>query len=301
MESPPSSPLDAPAKAVTKLLEVAELLIAPVATRRQAKAEAFRIETITRAEIEAAELRERAQMSAEARMLRQQINKERILRLAAEEQKALPDSPDSKPLDKDWVIKFALFSQDVGDEEVQRLWAKLLAGEISQPGRFSVRLLSMLSMMTHEEARQFALFCKFVWHSADGDYAYQLHSAQTERFLFQRYHIEPAFYSVFKEIGLIEDSDTSAVVLSKFPPGPPLDVQYGSRRFRLSCDYDSIGVRVRLLTAAGRQLCGLCTAGIDEEYLNLIKEVSEHITFTEVDNYDVVYTVPPTNPVLLNG
>jgi len=76
-------PGDEPSKAVRTLAEVARLLISPLSTRMEARAEAYRIKTVTQAEIEAAEFWERARMSADARMIRQQLNKENILAMAA--------------------------------------------------------------------------------------------------------------------------------------------------------------------------------------------------------------------------
>jgi hypothetical protein len=47
------------------------------------------------------------------------------------------------------------------DEEAQRLWGRLLANEIVNPGRFSLRTLDVLRNLSSEEAQLFAKVCRF--------------------------------------------------------------------------------------------------------------------------------------------
>ena len=298
-------PGDEPSKAVQKLAEVAKLLITPVATRMQARADAYRLKEITRTQIESAELIERAKMSADARQIYHQKNLENIVRMAAEEQPKLPDAADTKPIDRDWLAKFARQAEDISDEDVQRLWAKILAGEISNPGRFSVRSLNVLSAITKNEAERFCLFSKFVWHSFDGAYAYQIYSDDTDHYVSQKFGLTSSDYALLREIGLLEASNTHAIILKKCPPGTPHDVRYGEKRFRLTSDYDDIGIRVRILTNTGRQLFDLCDSTPSEEqrvYADILGRYSEHIKIQEVTwKEDSIFCVPPDDAVLLNG
>ena len=61
---------------------------------------------------------------------------------------------DHEP-DPDWTARFFNSAQDVSSEDLQNLWARILAGEIESPGRTSLRTLSILKDMTQREARQF--------------------------------------------------------------------------------------------------------------------------------------------------
>jgi hypothetical protein len=51
--------------------------------------------------------------------------------------------PDQEP-DHDWTARFFNYIQDVSSEEMQLLWAKVLAGQIEQPGSVPIRALSIL-------------------------------------------------------------------------------------------------------------------------------------------------------------
>lgn len=70
--------------------------------------------------------------------------------------------------DPDWIARFWDNVKDVSNQDMQRIWAKLLAGEVVQPGRFSLRTLDVLRNMSSEEAKLFNHFCQFVF---DAKYA----------------------------------------------------------------------------------------------------------------------------------
>ena len=72
---------------------------------------------------------------------------------AAEELKD-KEVPDHDP-DPDWIARFFDGAQDVSSEELQKLWAKILAGEVKSPGQTSLRTLSILRNMTQKEAQDF--------------------------------------------------------------------------------------------------------------------------------------------------
>ena len=65
---------------------------------------------------------------------------------------------DHEP-DPDWTARFFDCVQDVSSEDMQKLWAKILAGEVESPGRTSLRTLDVLRNMTKKEAEMFNSIC----------------------------------------------------------------------------------------------------------------------------------------------
>lgn len=65
-------------------------------------------------------------------------------------------------VDHDWTARFFNDVQDVSSEEMQRLWAKVLAGEVDRPGQFPLRTLDTLHNMSVGEAKLFAEACNYV-------------------------------------------------------------------------------------------------------------------------------------------
>ena len=82
---------------------------------------------------------------------------------AAEELKD-KEVPDHDP-DPDWIARFFDGAQDVSSEELQKLWAKILAGEVKSPGQTSLRTLSILRNMTQQEAKDFSRLMRFQIHT----------------------------------------------------------------------------------------------------------------------------------------
>ena len=68
------------------------------------------------------------------------------------------DVPDQEP-DHDWTARFFNYIQDVSSEEMQLLWAKVLAGQIEQPGSVPIRALSILRNLDQASAKLFQVLC----------------------------------------------------------------------------------------------------------------------------------------------
>ena len=65
---------------------------------------------------------------------------------------------DHEP-DHDWTARFFNDIQDVSSEEMQLLWAKVLAGEVEKPGSTSLQTLSILKNLDQATARLFGKLC----------------------------------------------------------------------------------------------------------------------------------------------
>ena len=68
--------------------------------------------------------------------------------------------PNHDP-DPDWTARFFDGAQDVSSEKLQKLWGKILAGEVKSPGQTSLRTLSILRDMTQQEAKDFSDLMRF--------------------------------------------------------------------------------------------------------------------------------------------
>ena len=61
--------------------------------------------------------------------------------------------------DFDWFIRCYEAVGNISDDEMQDLWAKMLAGQIDRPTSFSLRLIDILRNMSTQEARLFQDTC----------------------------------------------------------------------------------------------------------------------------------------------
>lgn len=96
-----------------------------------------------------------------------QANIEAIAKIAANE---LPGNVSDDPVDRDWITQFFDHSQDIGEADMQILWARVLAGEITKPGAYSKRTLQCLKILEKWEAEKFSDLCSLAirdkkgWH-----------------------------------------------------------------------------------------------------------------------------------------
>ena len=153
---------------LTKLIETVGngigVLYEPTRIRRKARADADAIKILAAGRIQAQGLEARAQTRLHHIELRRQKNIEAIVQQAAYQ---MPKEVSSKPVDEDWVADFFGACQDVGNDNLQSLWARLLAGEVTSPGSFSRRTLHAVKMMTKEDANLFTKLAGFVWRAPE--------------------------------------------------------------------------------------------------------------------------------------
>ena len=111
---------------------------------------------------------EKLKEKAEQRLANVEIRRQRNLEaITAQAVLALPiEVADENPLE-DWIYQFFDLCADIGNEEMQLLWGKLLAGEIAQPGSYSIRTLSAVKLLDRMEADIFTKLCSYVWKHAN--------------------------------------------------------------------------------------------------------------------------------------
>ncbi|MDE7210723.1 MAG: DUF2806 domain-containing protein [Lachnospiraceae bacterium] len=74
---------------------------------------------------------------------------------------------ESERYDFDWFMRFYDAVGTVSDEEMQELWAKILAGEILQQGSYSLRTLETLRNLSKQEAVLFRKICSYSINSSN--------------------------------------------------------------------------------------------------------------------------------------
>ena len=81
----------------------------------------------------------------------------------AQQQFEIGEKVSSEPVDNDWMTRFLGIAEDVSDNEMQELWARVLAGEVKHPHSYSLRTLEVLRNISKEEAGLIAKVSAFVF------------------------------------------------------------------------------------------------------------------------------------------
>lgn len=71
----------------------------------------------------------------------------------------LLESPDIENLKEDWIYNFVDKAQMSSDKNIQKIWAKILAGEINNQNSFSKRTIDIIANISSNEAKLFEKFC----------------------------------------------------------------------------------------------------------------------------------------------
>ncbi len=77
---------------------------------------------------------------------------------------------NDKPLEKDWLTYYSENACKISDEQMQSFWAKLLSGEILNPGTFSKRTIDALLKLSSKEANLFKKICEYVLETRGGNF-----------------------------------------------------------------------------------------------------------------------------------
>lgn len=179
---------------ITKLIDCVSkgigVLYEPTRIRREAEANKYELEIMCQAirdnsdvlavydsgKVKAqlpdfAGLYQRATQREQFCKMREQHNIESIIEKAyclLKDEKTVSD----EPVDEDWITKFFEYARDISREEMQIVWAKILAEEIKAPGVFSLRTLSIIQSISSKEAQVFQKILPYILMAEDEDDEY---------------------------------------------------------------------------------------------------------------------------------
>ena len=235
---------------INRISNAAGILFEPRQIKRvaKAKAEAARIEADSKVAI--AELYGRAVRRRIEEEAQYQKNMEDIIA------KALPQldenaKPDS--MENDWIVNFFDKSRIVSDNEMQSLWARLLAGEANAPGAFSKRTVNSIADLDKREAVLFTQLCGFVCRFRGRPIPLVLGYAET---IYNKAGINFETLSQLESIGLIQRQDITQYKLTGLSKRCPM--AYYGRVVSLEPSEDNINVGNAILTRIGMELVPIC-------------------------------------------
>ncbi|KTD48086.1 hypothetical protein Lqui_2128 [Legionella quinlivanii] len=100
------------------------------------------------------EILNRAKSREEFKSIKKQCNIESIISQTADELNK-DEAISAEEVEEDWITRYFNIIEDISDEQMQNIWAKVLAGEIRKPKSYSLRTLELLKNLSKEEANLF--------------------------------------------------------------------------------------------------------------------------------------------------
>lgn len=135
-------------------------LYRPWQIRRLAAAEADAQIIRAHADIEEENLQKRARSRAH---IEEQIHQRNMELILAKSINHLDEDASPEKIEQDWIINFFEKGRLITDEEMQELWARILAGEANRPGSFSRKTVNIMEDFGKDDAELFVNACRYVW------------------------------------------------------------------------------------------------------------------------------------------
>jgi len=282
------------AKPLEKLIEVISngigTLYRPRAIRKEADAEAYKIEIVERAKSKAlaegrdieADTYERIQERLLYKELKRQKNIDNVSQIAAEQLK-IEETVSNDPVNSDWATRFFNIVEDVSDAEMQNLWGRILAGEVRQPKSFSVRTLELLKNLSKEEAETFTKFAQIALTSGD---KYFVFDPDNGIFLDNNFGIIFSDKLLLVDVGLIVAENDLELSFSPVKDEEQLIVvYYGTKGFLISRkkDVPKQPIPVIVFSKPGIELLKLVQPAYNDKYIERIANSFKH------DNTNIIF------------
>jgi len=246
--------LSKPADTLIKKVSVAiGGMFEPWQIRRVAKAKAEADLIKVRSEIEITDLHRRAMRRFVEEEASRQENMESI---TVRSLPLLGENSDPSRMDDDWVTNFFDKARIVSDQEMQDLWAKVLAGEANAPGTYSKRTVNALGDLDKKDAELLQALCGFGWR-INKKFAPLVFELQHEVYTKQGITFESLTH--LDSIGLINFSNISGYTFNGVPK--TLIVSYYDQPLQVTMEREKdnkLPIGHAILTKIGNELSSVC-------------------------------------------
>ncbi len=223
-------------------------------------------------------LEERATRRERLSLLRKQNNLESIIKKSIA---YCPNTSSSTKADQDWFSQFTLLAEDISNNTMQDLWAKILAGEIVQPGSFSLKSLSIFKSMSITDAKLLAKVCSLAVKDT---------SKKNIRILSGAYQT-PGFFSFFSKntqsrvnlnqcdisySELLSLADNNIIFIQEaesnsLEKGEKVTFNFNGESLALTAKNKQCGLKFYKFTPIGSELALLISDNPNKDFITLLK------------------------------
>lgn len=235
-------------------------------------------------------LAERAQRRLQMKQEHQQHNLELVMQLAFE---YCTDQVTAQEIDPDWFSYYCELVQNISTHSMQKLWAKILAGEIAQPGSFSLKTLNLLKQMSFKDAQALqqaaALSCRqkiqepahiYFGYVQQGSFWRWLTGKSRGMLNLSQFGLTYPQILNLADLGLLHQSEIESGQLSKHQQ---LQWFYHQQLLQGRAKHQGVVLQYYKFTAIGAELMPLLTSQPNPAYWHALQTMlADVFTFVEV-------------------
>lgn len=215
----------------------------------------------------APEVARRAQARFASKILREQVNIEDILQIAADDLADSTINEEPKAIDEDWFNHFESEAVNKSTSEMKLVFGRILAGQIKSPGSFSVKSIKTISEIDQNTASNFSRLCSLSFDFVVDVRVLSLGSNAAENGL-SKYGLGFPVLNELEHHGLIISDYNSYLPIGQFTR-LPLPVDYSGQFYRLRSNVPDCG-ECRMhgvgFTKVGRELRKIIDMTEDQIY-----------------------------------
>lgn len=203
---------------------------------------------------------------ADADVLRKEVNIAKAILHAEAALESEKEPPKADSPSDDWMYRWRDYASNVSTEELQLLWGRVLAGEVKNPGTFSMRFLNFLNNLDKQEAQLIATSMPYVI----SDFIF----SETKEHL-ERSGLTFSKLLMLQELGILTGVEGQGLI-KKFsaPPGQRVRMLIRSHGFGIGFEaqqsQSSLEFAAYVVTGLGQQLARLGNFQADFPYLESV-------------------------------
>nr|WP_274620621.1 TIGR03899 family protein [Colwellia maritima] len=192
---------------------------------------------------------------------------------------------DKRP-DIDWLNRYIVLAENVSNKTMQDLWAKILAGELSRPGLYSLKALKVFRDMSITDAKLLAKACSLAVkdHSKkniriiSGSYQQPglfnfLNKDRQQYVNLSHFGLNYADILALADNNLIFQQESESSAMTK---GETLTFYYNNVPLKLSSKNNNIALQFYKFTPIGTELANLITEKPNDEFFATLKQQLTH-------------------------
>jgi len=259
-----------------KIVKPATVLIQKISDAVGGLYKPYQIRRVAEAEAEAEIIREKAQIEitdlqhrALARFVSEEAQKQANIESITE--KAIPQlnaSSNPQNMENDWITNFFDKCRIVSDEDMQLLWAKVLAGEANSPGTYSKRTVNSLGSLDKRDAQLFTNLCSFGFVIFE-ELTPLIYDEQSS--IYNDQQIDFNTLTHLDSIGLIRFEPLTGI--SKTKLSQHIDIYYHGTAFKAEFknpENNNMEIGKAILSSTGKELTKICDSKPIDGFLDYV-------------------------------
>ena len=191
-----------------------------------------------------------------------------------------------KRTDLDWFNRYITLAEDVSNKTMQDLWAKILAGELSRPGSYSLKALKVFRDMSITDAKLLAKACSLAVKDQSKKNIRIVSGTYQQPGLFNFLNKDRQSYINLSHFGLnyadilsladnhllYQQESESSMIAS----GETLNLNYNGVLLKLTGKKQNTAIQFYKFTPIGTELAHLISDKPNDDFLAMLKQQLSH-------------------------